>query len=429
MVCYCYEKHMTVKPIITMNATVTAPPAKAHTLRAILLGALAEGKTIVDNPLLGDDQLHLIECLRTLGVSIERESGRLIIQGTGGTFRPIADTIDVGESGVAMNTLLSATCLVDRDITITGSNGLIARPVADLVAGLRQLGCEIEYVGAEGYPPVIAKSREIAGGVTRLSGKKTSQYFSSMALSAPLAKSDVTLVCVDDMSEKPYFDITAEMMEKFGVKIDNRGYREIRIHAGQSYRSANVRIEGDYSSASFFMLAAAVCKSRVRILGLNGSSRQGDIKFIDYMRAMGCAARWDGDDLIVEGGTPKPITVSMFDTPDLVPPLAIAAAFAEGTSEFTNVGHLRYKECNRLEAIRCELEKMGITARYDENLVIEGNPSAIRGAVIDCWNDHRIAMSFAIAGLALANQDITDPSCVAKSFPDFWERLEAFYRE
>ncbi|HNY23078.1 MAG TPA: hypothetical protein PKO22_13110, partial [Treponemataceae bacterium] len=134
---------MTVKPISNMNVTVTAPPAKAHTLRAILLGALAEGQTIVENPLLGDDQLHLIECLRTLGVSIEREPNRLVIQGTGGKFHPVADTIDVGESGVAMNTLLSAACLVDRDITITGSNGLIARPVADLVAGLRLLGCEI----------------------------------------------------------------------------------------------------------------------------------------------------------------------------------------------------------------------------------------------------------------------------------------------
>jgi 3-phosphoshikimate 1-carboxyvinyltransferase len=331
-----------------------------------------------------------------------------------------------------------AVCsLVEGDITLTGKSGLVARPVGDLVEALRQLGCQIEYADKEGFPPIIAKSGTIAGGTTRLSGRKTSQYFSSMTLAAPLAQKDVTIICTDDMAEKPYFDITIQMMELFGAKADHRDYREITVRAGQTYRATHHRVEGDWSSASFFMLAAAITGGRVVLKDLNRNSKQGDRLFGDYLQAMGCSVTWEGADLVVQGGPLKPITVNMEDTPDLVPPLAIAAAFAQGESLFTHVGHLRYKECNRLEAMKQELAKFGISCDYDQELSIRGNPKAMVQAAkrastaapisINCWNDHRIAMSFAIAGLALENVDITNTACVAKSFPDFWERLRVFY--
>jgi len=418
---------MIVRKIENMNASVVAPPAKAHTLRAILLSALAEGTSHVEGPLLGEDQLHLIDCLKRLGVSIERNGDSLTVIGTGGRFAPVNRELDVGESGVTMNALASVASLVPGDITLTGAPGLIARPVGDIVDGLRQLGCDVDYLGTEGFPPLLVRSGSIPGGITRVSGIKNSQYFSSITLASPLANRDVTLICADELSEKPYYDITLQMMERFGARAENREHREVLVPAGQTYRATDIRVEGDWSSASFYLLAGAICRSTVRISGLSAETKQGDRLFADFMARMGARVRWDGDILEISGGELSPIEVSMGDTPDLVPPLAIAAAFARGKSVFAKVGHLRYKECNRLEAIKTELAKMGIRSEYDESLTIEGNPDALRPAVIDSWNDHRIAMSFAVAGLAVGGVDIQNPGCVAKSFPDFWERMEPFW--
>lgn len=421
------EERKTVPQMTNTNAVVAAPPAKAHTLRAILLASLADGTSVIRDPLLGEDQLHLIDCLTRLGVKIEKKGSDLTIRGTNGRFTPVNRELDVGESGVAMNTLTAVASLVPGDIVLTGAPGLLARPVGDLVDALRQLGCEIQWMGREAHPPLLVRSSSIPGGTGRVSGIKTSQYFSSLALSAPLARNDVTLICVDELSEKPYFDITLQMMERFGAQAINRGYREVSIPSGQSYRACDYRVEGDWSSASFYLLAAAVCKSTVRVTGLSADTKQGDRLFASLMETMGARVAWDGPDLVVTGGTLSPIRVAMADTPDLVPPLAIAAAFAAGTSVFAKVGHLRYKECNRLEAIKTELGKMGIRCEYDDDLVIHGDPSALRPAVIDSWNDHRIAMSFAVAGLALGGVEILNPGCVSKSFPDFWERIGPFW--
>ncbi len=419
---------MIIQKIKKIDTHVMAPPAKAYTLRALIISSLADGESIIHNPLLGEDQLNLIESLKRLGVQISNNDGSLIVKGINGSFRAIENEINVGESGVSMNVLSSITSLVDKPVIVTGAEGLLVRPIKEVINGLMQLGCNIEYLEKEGYPPICVKSSEIPGGITRMSGEKTSQYFSSIALAAPLAKNDVTLICTDIMSEKPYFDITLEMMSDFGIITENKNYKEILIKANQIYKSREITIEGDYSSASFFMLAAAICKSRITITGLNKDSRQGDRKFLDYLKMMGCQIKRNDNDVVIKGAEMKPVTIDMMDTPDLVPPLAIAAAFANGKSRFTGVGHLRYKECNRLEAVVTELGKMGIKAYYDDDsLYIEGNRNNIKGADINTYNDHRIAMSFAVAGLVVDNQIITDKKCVAKSFPDFWERLEVFY--
>ncbi len=417
-----------IKRIERKITEVTAPPAKAYTLRALIISSLAQGKSIIHNPLLGEDQLNLIECLKNLGVEITSKGNTLSVTGSAGKFSPLKNELFAGESGVSMNVLASIASLVDEPITLTGAEGLLARPIGDVVNGLTQLGCDIEYLSKEGFPPILVKSGTISGGITKMSGKKTSQYFSSISLTGPFCEKDVNLICTDDMSEKPYFDITEEMMSLFGVNIENNDYREISIKNNRKYKAIEMTVEGDYSSASFFMLAAAVCQSTVTITGLNRASKQGDKKFLDYMATMGSSINWTEDKVKIQGRALKPITVHMVDTPDLVPPLAIAAAFAEGTSEFTGVGHLRFKECNRLEAVVVGLEKMGIKAHYDEDsLFVEGNPKMIKGSTIDSYNDHRIAMSFAIAGLAVDGQNIPDKRCVAKSFPDFWERMQVFY--
>ena len=409
------------------NVQVTAPPSKAHTLRALIISSLAEGESKIKNPLLGEDQLNVIESLKALGVDIQRDNDTLSVKGLGGKYLPISDVLNVGESGVGMNFLLSATCFSNKPMIITGAEGLLKRPVKDVVDGLLQLGCKIEYLSKEGFPPVKVYNNGICGGSTKMFGEKTSQYFSSITIAAPYAEKEVRLYCVDDLSEKPYYDVTLEMMEKFGVYALNNNYKEIIIPNGQKYKSCNLSIEGDYSSASYFFLAGAICKIKVVVGNLYKDSRQGDKEFLNLLERMGCEVIISDDKVSVTGSTLKSIEADMGNIPDLVPSLAIAAAFAEGTSRITNIGQLRYKECDRLAVVVSELRKMGACVEHDNDSITILGKKQLQGANIDPHNDHRIAMSFAIAGLVTGNQAIENENCVAKSFPDFWERFQVFY--
>ena len=416
----------TIDKIRNADVKIKAPASKAHTLRALIISSLAEGTSTIYNPLLGEDQLNVIECLKRLGIEIKYEDDNVIVAGTAGKYVPICNELDVGESGVGMNFLTSAACLSEKPVIITGSERITERPVSEVVNGLRQLGCRIEYQQQEGFPPIKVYGGGIKGGRAQIKGQKTSQYFSSIVISSPYADNEVTLKCVDTMTEKPYFDISLQMMSEFGIEAENSNYKEIRIPNGQKYSSREITIEGDYSSASFFFLAGAICKTKVTVSGLNPDTKQGDKAFLELIERMGCSVSATNKGVCVQGGKLRAIEQDMSHLPDLVPPLAIAAAFAEGTSKLTSIGHLRHKECDRLAVITLELNKMGVVSKCDENsLIIEGTQK-IHGADINPHNDHRIAMSFAIAGLATANQVIEDEKCVAKSFPDFWERFEVF---
>lgn len=418
-----------ISRIVNKDLAIEVPPSKAHTLRSLILASLADGTSVVRNPLLGEDQLHLLDCLARLGVKIERREGEIGIVGTGGAFEPVANELDCGESGVAMNFLSALACLASRPVVLTGKEGLLKRPVDEIVSGVRQIGGSVEFLDKEGFPPLRANPSGLAGGVARMKGAKTSQYFSSLSIAAACAKSDVTIECTDEMSEKPYLDITISMMRRFGVEAVNNGYRTITVKSGQRYRATDVTVEGDYSSASYFIEAAAVTGSTVFLEGLERDSAQGDRRIVDYARAMGCVAEFREGGLTVSGGNLKPIDDSFFDTPDLVPTVAVMAAFARGTSRLRNVAHLRFKECDRIAAVIEGLSRMGITALVEgDDLVVHGDPTAARGGAIASWNDHRIAMSFAVAGLALDGQTIDDGACVKKSFPNFWETFAAFGR-
>lgn len=416
-----------ISKIKNTDVNMTAPPSKAHTLRAILLSSLAEGTSHIKQPLLGEDQKNLIRCLKNLGVSIEQNGDILTIEGCGGNFTPVDRVLNCGESGVSMNALSALCCLVEGPITLTGAPGLLLRPVGEVVEGLRQWGVEIEYMGKEGFPPLLIKSGSLLGGTSRISGAKNSQYFSALSMMAPYSKAKARLECTDEMTERPYYDITQEMMGLFGVSLQNRDYKEIEFEQ-KTYQARDLQVEGDFSSACFFLVAAAITGSRVSIGNLNRNSCQGDRVIVEHLAAMGCNYSWKDRTLTLKGAELKAIETSMMDTPDMLPSLAVAAACAEGTSVFTDVGHLRFKECDRLEAIIQEMAKMGIRAWYqNNNLYVEGNKAALKGASIYCYNDHRIAMSFAVAGLVAENQIIEDEKCVAKSFPDFWEKFEVFF--
>ncbi len=417
----------TVERIPPRSVTVQAPPAKAYTLRALLFGALADGKSVLRRPLLADDQKNMIACLEALGISVRVTPEAVTIEGAGGRFHPVAETLFVGDSGVTMNFLTSAGCFADRPIVVGGTPRLNERPIKEVVGGVRQLGARIEYLGAEGFPPIRIHPTGLDGGRAALHGAVTSQYFSSLVISAALARSPVTLECLDAMTERPYFDISTAMMRDFGVSATNRDYKTIDVPAPQRYLARDYLVEGDFSSASFLFLVAAVLGSTVRVEGLNQHSVQGDKRFLDLLERMGCRVRWDGTTVEVTGGNLVGLEEDMSDVPDLVPPLAVAAAFARGESRFTRVGHLVHKESNRVVAMETELRKMGAHVWHDqETMTIEGRPEDLQGATVATYNDHRIAMSLAVAGLAVGDQHIENPGCVAKSFPDFWEKLAQF---
>ncbi len=420
-------KEASVEKTGNADARVQAPPSKAHTLRALIVASLAKGESRILKPLLGQDQLNVIRCLRELGVELESSDGEVRVVGAAGRFAPSGRELNVGESGVGMNFLTSAACLSGAPVTLTGDERITQRPIAEVVGGLRQLGCGIEYLGREGFPPIRIAGGGIPGGTVEMSGRITSQYFSSIAVSAPCARSPVTLRCTDEMSERPYFDISLQMMAEFGAAAERDGYRQARFPAGNPYRGRVLTVEGDYSSASFFFLAAAICGTAVTVSGLSADTRQGDRGFLELLERMGCAVAESPAGIRVEGAGAglKAVEQDMDSMPDLVPPIAVAAAFARGTSRFTGIAQLRVKECDRLAVMVSELGKMGVSASCGrDSLTVEGGRP--RGARIDPHNDHRIAMSFAAAGLATGGQVIQNPDCVAKSFPDFWERFAVF---
>lgn len=418
----------TITRIKNKDIKVYAPPSKAHTLRAIIIASLAKGKSIIRKPLLAGDQLNVIACLKKLGVEISQNADEIIVNGANGRYSPIADELNVGESGVGMNFLTSAACLSDRPIVITGSKRITERPILEVVNGLRQLGAQIEYLEKEGFPPIKIAGGGIKGGHAQIKGAKSSQYFSSIVISAPYAENEVTLECIDTMTERPYLDISLQMMSAFGVTAENTDYKEINIPNDKKYSAQKMTIEGDYSSVSFFFLAAAITKAKVLVLSLNPDTKQGDKEFLSLIEKMGCDISTAGDGICVQGQGLAAIDQDMSNIPDLVPPMAVAAAFAKGTSRLSNIGHLRHKECDRLAVMASELGKMGVSAQCEQDsLIIEGNDH-IHGADIDPHNDHRIAMSFAVAGLITGDQTIENEGCVAKSFPDFWERFEVFVK-
>jgi len=417
-----------IKPLNGLDAAVAAPPAKAYTLRAIFLSALAEGESVLLNPLYGDDQRYAMDSLSGFGASFAREEDRVVVEGAGELKAP--EKVYIGNSGVSMRFLCSIAALAGRGgekIVIDGDERMRQRPVGELLDSLRTLGARVNTALDNGCPPIEVAGNSLRGGRAVVDAEKSSQFVSSLLIALPLAPENSELAIKGAFNSRPYVGITIDCMKEFGVKARDEGDR-FTVDANQSYKPRKYSIEGDYSSASFFFEAAAITGGRVRVSNLKRESLQGDKRFLGLMTKMGCKVSWQGGDVTLEGaGRLEPVEAGMADCPDIVMPLAVACAFANGESRITNAGTLKYKESDRLEAVRSELVRMGVEARVENGaeLVIQGNPGGIHGAVIETYNDHRIAMSFAVAGLRVPGVLISNPGCVSKSFPDFFEKLEA----
>lgn len=416
-----------IQPIKDVDATVEVLGSKSYTNRHIGIAALAGEPTTLHNALLSEDTLLLARAVSTLGhvtTEVDHEHNRITVTPTGEPMRAPADEVFMGNAGTGLRVFITMCGLAEGRTVITGNARMQERPMGDLLEALGPLGVTARALRGNGSPPIEVFGPSLNGGSTRIRGSVSSQFTTSLLLSSPHARHDVEITVVDDMLSKPYIDMTVAAMKATGVEIERRGYEWFRVPAGQPYRGGDVTVEPDASGMSYFLAAAAILRGAVRIPGIGAGSVQGDVGFVKALGEMGCEAVSYDDGIVLEGGPLQGIEIDMSNMPDVVPTLAVVAAYARGRTHITGIGNLRLKECDRIEAVATELSKMGVSVESTvDTLTINGGPEP-HGAVIDTYDDHRIAMSFAIAGLRTPGVVIKNPGCVVKSFPTFWAKLD-----
>ncbi|MFT5697633.1 MAG: 3-phosphoshikimate 1-carboxyvinyltransferase [Desulforhopalus sp.] len=415
-----------IQPLDNIDVTLEVPGSKSLTQRALIAAALAEGTSQLIGPLESEDTKYSSEALEQMGVVIERGKD-WIIKGNAGVIAPSEKPIFLGNNGTATRFLTSVTGLGRSPYTIDGDKRMYERPIGPLMSALKGWGVDIDSVHGTGCPPLRINAKGLAGGTTVLPEGKSSQYLSSLLLVAPYAKSPATLKVEGKVFSKPYVAMTLAVMADFGIIVDcTEDYSSFTIPQG-CYKGREYRVEGDASNASYFWAAAAITGGRVSISNVPVPSIQGDSMLVPLLGRMGCDISKKGDGLLLQGPkTLTGITIDMGDMPDIVPTLAVVAAFAEGKTVINNIAHLRIKECDRLSAVVTELGKLGVKIEeHDASMVIHGEGGrGLSGAEIETYEDHRMAMSMAVAGLRVAGVKITGEECVAKSFPDFWQRFD-----
>ena len=407
---------------------VAVPGSKSYTHRILIAAALSDGVCRIDNALSSEDTLLTAGALRQLGIRIEQSGDRFVVSGGSGCLRPVAERIYLGNSGTSMRLLTAVAALAEGNVALYGSERMGRRPIRDLLDALGQIGIRVVSLNGNGCPPVEVWGGTVSGGAVAVNCGTSSQYLSALLLMAPYTLQGLDISVAKGMVSKPYVDMTVHVMSDFGVPVERRDYQHFRVAGGRCYRAGDHRVEPDSSQAGYFWAAAAVCGVAIKVRGICEGTRQGDARFAQVLEAMGCKRIPEPDGLTVCGGRLHAAEIDMADMPDMVPTLAVVAAFAAGTTIIRNVSHLKAKESDRLAAVVNELVKMGIDARCsDDALIVTGGRA--HGAEIETYDDHRIAMSFAVAGLAAPGTAIRDEGCVAKSFPEFWEIFEGLYAD
>lgn len=417
------EIHPLGSPALAQGVKV--PGSKSITNRALLLAAMADGESELRRALFSDDTAHMAAALRQLGVEVQADAAgeRFRVRGCGGRMSPAAATLSAGNAGTAARFLTAFACLGNGEYVVDGSPRMRQRPIDDLAAALRQLGADIEC--PSGCPPVRIRAAGLDGGAAAVSGASSSQYLSAILMVAPYARNDVELRVTDELVARPYIDMTIAVMRQFGASVERDGYRCFRVAAGQRYRPQPLYdVEADASSAHYFWAAAALTGGRVQVDGVGSASLQGDVRFASVLEDMGAAVKWAERDVTVEGPARlRGIDVDMADISDTALTLAVIAPFADDRVRIRNVSHLRIQESDRIAAVAAELRKLGGRVKeLDDGWEIE--PSALHGGDVATYDDHRIAMAFAVVGLRVPGVVILDPLCVNKTFPAYFETLE-----
>ena len=419
-------EQLTLKPIRRVAGQIQLPGSKSLSNRLLLLSSLARGTTEVHNLLDSDDTQHMETALRSLGVSLELSPDRTScrVDGLGGPFPSQEAELFLGNAGTAIRPLCAALCLGEGVFTLTGEPRMLERPIAHLVDALRQLGASIEYLQTEGNPPVKIRAAGLKGGRVSIRGNISSQYLTALLLASPLAQQDIVIEVEGDLVSKPYIDMTLDVMRRFGVSVESENYRSFRVPEGNGYQSPErALVEGDASSATYFLSAAAIRGGTVRVNGVGGDSVQGDVRHAEVLTQMGATVRSGPDWIEVSGGDLHGVDVDLNHIPDAAMTVAATAVFAKGKTVIRNIYNWRVKETDRLKAMATELRKLGAEVVEGRDYLEITPPVEVLGATIDTYNDHRMAMSFSLAALGPSGVTINDPGCVSKTFPDYFEQL------
>lgn len=413
-----------IKPLTKpINKTLTIPGSKSYTNRALFLAAISSNSVTIINCLICDDTLTMIGCLKKLGIKIlvKKNCFEVLNNITSIANRPY--DLNANESGTTLRFMLALSAVIPGIKTLYREEGLNKRPIGELVTALQKLGANIKYLGKKGYPPVQISSSKFRPETIKIKGSISSQYISALLMITPLL-GEIKIKIEGNQISKPYIDMTIDAMKQFGVSVINKKYRNYLIPANQKYAAKKYTIEADYSSASYFLAVAALTNSTITLKNMNPISKQADKKFIKILEIMGNKIKFKKDQLITQGTGVKPVNIGMIDCPDQIQTMAVLAAFAQGVTKISGIKSLRIKETDRVAALQKELKKMGIkTSATTNTLIIHGgNP---KPAKIETYGDHRMAMSFAIAGTKLAGMEILNPDVVNKTFPEFWRKLNS----
>lgn len=423
---------ISLNPILRVEGEINLPGSKSLSNRALLLAALAHGTTEVTNLLDSDDIRHMLNALKSLGVSYELSSDKTVctIAGVGGGFNwQNGLSLFLGNAGTAMRPLAAALCLKgqqEAEVVLTGEPRMKERPIKHLVDALIQVGANVQYLEQEGYPPLAIRNTGLQGGKVQIDGSISSQFLTALLMTAPLAEGDMEIQIMGELVSKPYIDITLAMMKDFGVTVENQNYQTFIVKGNQSYISPKrYLVEGDASSASYFLAAGAI-KGNVKVTGIGKNSIQGDRLFADVLEKMGAKITWGEDFIQAEQAPLHGVDMDMNHIPDAAMTIATTALFAEGETVIRNIYNWRVKETDRLSAMATELRKIGAEVEEGEDF-IRIQPLALaqfQAAEIATYNDHRMAMCFSLIALSNTPVTILDPKCTAKTFPTYFSEFE-----
>ncbi|MCX8586347.1 MULTISPECIES: 3-phosphoshikimate 1-carboxyvinyltransferase [unclassified Gilliamella] len=418
---------LTLQPIKKFSGTINLPGSKSVSNRALLLSALSNGKTRLTNLLDSDDVRYMLDALKALDIRYQLSSDRTIcdIEGVGGKLHSTHPLeLFLGNAGTAMRPLAAALCLAENNIVLTGEPRMKERPIGHLVDALRQGGAKIDYLENEGYPPLHIHGG-FTGGKIEVNGSVSSQFLTALLMAAPLAANDTEITIIGDLVSKPYIDITIKMMEMFGVSVINEKYQKFIIKANQTYQSpGHYLVEGDASSASYFLAAAAIKGGTVRVTGIGKKSLQGDTQFAHVLEKMGAKITWADDYIECTRNELNGIDMDMNHIPDAAMTIATTALFAKGPTTIRNIYNWRVKETDRLSAMATELRKVGATVEEGDDYITIIPPIKLNHADIKTYNDHRMAMCFSLVALSDTPVTILDPKCTMKTFPDYFEQFK-----
>ena len=421
-----------LKAVQSVFGQVTLPGSKSITNRILLLSAIAKGETTIKHPLQSDDTHHMIEALKILQVDLtQKENGDILIQGARGQFKNKSAEIFLGNAGTAFRPLTAALAFSQGDYMLSGVPRMHERPIKDLVDALLQLNADITYLNEEGYPPLkISPSEIIINGSVKIRGDISSQFLTALLMAIPLTKKEVSIEIVGDLISKPYIDITLNLMNRFGVQVKKIDWQYFVIAGSEGYVSpGEIFVEGDASSASYFLAAGALAGD-IEVKGIGKNSIQGDIKFTEALTLMGAEIQiLEGSIKASKASTLQAINLDCNHIPDAAMTLAVLALFAKGTTKLHNIGSWRVKETDRIKAMATELKKLGAAVVEGEDFIEITPPLHIKEDVeIDTYDDHRIAMCFSLVSLKNISITINDPACVNKTFPTYFEVLESIIK-